>query len=414
MLFLLAVSLAVAWNYSTAAGGTDLRCRIVSSRLQATGHSPYFYHWQPADGERLLDPYNNPTRKVNGNVVTPAVLTLLYPLAAMPYTMIRILWGVLQYVFLLGCVWLVAPDSFKKGARYNLATWTMTVVFACSTIWFYNIERGQVYTFYLFLFALIYRLSQLRGKYGRFIGGCVGGLSVFIRPLLGVLAIPFVVARDTRWLSGFITGLATGALVFVLTVPASWSSYSRAMEEYGNEMLGRSTYDPDAGVKDLPSRIEGMTNLRNAVAFDTGGLTTLQFYLRSRGILLSSKLLVACYVVPLLLWLYLYARGRGGTEETDRMFLFGFLLYITAELFLPGYRGSYNLVQWFFPALIISRYWPVFKKAVLVFIAGILILNGWLPAVPHLFEIAEIALFGVLTWVCLFEKKDDRTARKYV
>jgi hypothetical protein len=71
-------------------------------------------------------------------------------------------------------------------------------------------------------------------------------------------------------------------------------------------------------------------------------------------------------------------------------------------------------VQWFFPALIISRYWPVFKKTVLVFMAGMLILNGWLPHVPHLFEIAEIALFWVLTWVCLFEKKDDRTARKYV
>jgi len=403
-LLVLAASLTKSWIYSTTAGGVDLRCRIVSARLPAAGHSPYFYHWQPSDGERLLDPGNNPTRKVNGNVVTPAVLTLLYPLAALPYAAVRIMWSVLLYCFLLGCFFLVYPDVFKKDRPFKAAPWVILCLFACSTLWFYNIERGQIYPFYLFLFALIYRLSQSQGRYGRFVVGCLGGFCVFLRPLLGVLFIPFAVAKDTRWLGGFATGIVIGALVFVLPKPVEWRDYFSAMDEYGKEMLGYSSYRPEAVVKEMPAGIEGMTNLKNSAFFNTGGLTTVQFYSRGRGILLSSKILIACYGLAAILLAWLYVRRGNGVMDNDRVFLFGFLLYITAELFLVGYRGSYNLIQWFFPVLLVSKYWPTWKNTLLLSVAAILILNGWLPAIPHLFELAEVLLLAALAWVCFSNK----------
>jgi hypothetical protein len=316
----------------------------------------------------------------------------------------------LLYGCLLGCFFLVYPSVVKSGGRLKAAPVIILCLFACSTVWFYNIERGQVYPFYLLLFALIYRLSQSPGRYGRFIAGCAGGLCIFVRPLLGVLSIPFVLAKDTRWLSGFAIGIGIGALVFVLPKPGEWHDYFSAMDEYGKEMLGNSSYRSDAVVKDMPAVIEGGTNLQKAGSFDTGGLTTLQFYFRGRGVLLSSKILMACYGLLALLFSWLYRRDGNGMERNDRVFLFGFLLYITAELFLVGYRGSYNLVQWFFPVLLISRCWPARRNELLLIAGAVILLNGWLPRVPHLFEAAEALMIAVLAWVCFFGNKERKKA----
>ena len=352
-----------------------------------------------------MDPNDHPDRKVNGNVVTPALLTLTHPLIALPYKAIRIIWSVLQYGCLLGCFLLVCPGVFKTGWRIKAAPLIILALFSCSTVWFYNIERGQVYPFYLFLFALIYRLSQSTGRTGQFIAGCLAGLCVFVRPLLGVLSIPFVLAKNTGWLAGFATGIIIGALVFVLPKSDEWRDYKLAMDEYGNEMLGYSAWRSDIVVKDMPASIEGMSNLQKSGFFNTGGLTTLQFYFKGRGILLSSKILMGCYALLVMLLAWLYLRGGKGTIANDRVFLFGFLLYTAAELFLPGYRGGYNLVQWFFPVLLISCYWPAYKNVLLVMGLAMVLLNGWLPGLPHLFELAEVILLCLLAWICLVAQK---------
>src|SRR3974390_384676 len=76
-LVLLAVQ---SWNYSERYGGTDLRHRVVASRLLATSHSLYFYKSRPEDGDYYFDPNDKPEFLVNGTSVTPAVLYVTYPI----------------------------------------------------------------------------------------------------------------------------------------------------------------------------------------------------------------------------------------------------------------------------------------------------------------------------------------------
>lgn len=388
------LSIVNAAKLINANGCVDLRCRTVGARLSHTPWSPYFYKWAAKDGEYFLDPNDKPNRKVNGNVVTPAVFRLLYRLSAFRYDYIKSVWAVLQYLFLFGSVLLLSERRSAADKNNTRAFIIIVLAYLYSNVWFYNIERGQVYTLYLFLFSLIYRLYLTGGNYGMFVCGFVNVLAVFIRPLIAVFLIAGVVKPDRKYIAGSICGALAGGLLFVWPVTVQWRDYFSAMKMYSIEMNAAPA--DDAAGSNIPAVVEGQSNLQKAGSFSCGGLTTVQYYLAAKGIKSGSFILAFFFCLAAAASYVLWRKTGPSLKETDHIFLFAFFLYMLAELFIIGYRGGYNQVEWVFGIFLIcsSRQLPrLFIAAILL---AVLLENIPLHVIPYQFEMAEIILMAIL------------------
>ncbi len=160
-------------------GCTDLLCRTIGSRLLHNNKPAYFFKWSNTDSTYFLNPNDQPDRKVNGNVVTPAVLKLFYPLAQFPYAVIKYIWATSQYLFLFAAIFFLSGKNEAAGKNIFYPVFAVLTLYLCSNIWFYNVGRGQVYTFYLFILSLVCFLYQNTGKYGAFASGFINGLVFF-------------------------------------------------------------------------------------------------------------------------------------------------------------------------------------------------------------------------------------------
>lgn len=351
-LFLL-LTLVKTFYLSSKYGGTDLRCRIVGARLLGTHHTPYFYQWQPGDDTWYLDPNAEAHRVVNGNVVTPATLAVIYPLSQLSYPYLRLAWTILQVLAAFAILFLL----FRSGSFADrfLAASPVIVGLICSDTWFYHIERGQMYIFYAFFLALMYACYISRWKYNEFVSGFIGGLFILFRPFAGIIGLGFLLHGKIKWVMGCMVGFIIGCLLFVAPFTAAWKDYFKAMNEYVNENIGKG-HTVDRQQPGTPLSIEGATNIKVSRSFNIDKLDTSYHLLKRIGIEISSVQSLLMYGFLVLVLAFFLFRWKKKTSSPESLFLFGFLLLILAELFVPAPRGSYNVIQWIFPlSLILLR-----------------------------------------------------------
>jgi hypothetical protein len=399
---LLVLTIYRAYSVTQRTGGTDLRCRVVASRLLATHHSPYFYKWNPADGEYFLNPNDVASRVVNGNVVTPAALYVIYPASALSYSIVRPLWTTLQFVACFALLFLL----LYKRPRWQ-ATAAGVVVIAglvCSNTWLFGIERGQIYIFYALFFAVIYRIYISQVKYHEFISGLIGGLFIFFRPFAGILALGFLLHGKRKWLAGWAAGIILGACLFVLPDISLWKDYLRAMKEYSFESMQQGHGNPYASEPVKPEIVEGMNTLRLYQNYPAGKLSALYGYLRGEfNIRINSKqslVLYGCLMVVLSLF---FLRLKKKAINPEAIFLFGFIAYILAELFTIAPRGAYSVIQWIFPlTIVLLRVRPA--TPLFIIITGALLLLHLYPYKNFAYqgEIAELILLGATCFFIYF------------
>ncbi|MEP6727953.1 MAG: glycosyltransferase 87 family protein [Bacteroidota bacterium] len=380
-------------------GCVDLRCRIVGTRLSHAGYSPYFYKWTTGDSSYFLDPNDQPGRKVNGNVVTPAVFKIFHVIAQLKYPLIKVIWVLLQYLFILSSFFLLTRNKKNNG---NDNFFPFIIVWLCyiySNIWFYNVERGQLYSFYLFILSLIYGFYQSSWKQGTFASGFVNGLAVCIRPLMIVFAMPFFFKKDIKWIKGCICGAIVGIGLFALPFIHEWKGYFSAMKEYSNETTMKHY---SAGAKqEIPAIIEGSSNMQISKPFQCGGLSTVQYYLAAKGITVQSFTLAVVYFIIAIGLCLMFVRSKPQYQSMEKAFLFAFLLYILSELFIIGHRGGYNQIQWIFGVFLLCRM-KAFPGLLLAgMLAAILLENIQLNIIPYQFEFAEIILICILFYQVL-------------
>lgn len=389
------------WHLTADYGGTDLRCRIVGSRLLTSGKSSYFYKWNPEDGERLLDPNDVPDRQVNGNVCTPALLALNIPISHFSYNYVRIAWTVLQFALLTGSC-LLLYFSGKKNGRTRGALVAVSVIFLFSNTWSYNIERGQTYILYTFIFSLCYFIysSKLKNKY--FATGAVLGIGIWIRPLLLLASVPFLLNRNYKGLLGGLFGVLMGFLIFFVPFRKQWSDYSSAMKIYEAEVLGKAGHFSSDRPLNKPEVIEDVANITHYMQdFNAGGLATfqqyLQHYLSKYGIASNSfvSMGILAVIIGLCSLFYFKKRAFGFDDRPELLFSIAFLFYMLSELFIVGSRGGYNCIQWLFPAFIIAANT---KKRFLIglLVMGIACMNGEPVTFRFQYPIGEMGMFAAL------------------
>jgi hypothetical protein len=372
--------------------------------LLATPHSSYFYKWNPADGAFYLDPNDQPQRLINGNVVTPAVMTATYPLALLPYPVIRILWSLFQVIALIATIYLLFKR--KNISSTILAASPIIISLVCSDIWLYNIDRGQMYVFYTFLFALMYYLYISKLKYNEFLSGVVGGLFILFRPFTGIAGLGFLLLGRKKWIAGCAVGFVAGILLFVLPQPKVWQDYFAAMKEYVNENLNTGHWEAKAVSYTKPVSIEGSTNIPVYESFYIGNLNPYHNFLLKRGITVNMNMSLILYAAGMIFLSWLFFRIRKKIAGPDILFLFGFFGYILAELAIPAPRGAYNMIMWIFPlSLIYLRARSNIPLLVILALAMLLLhgfpfyfpLQGQLPEIMFLFLTAFVVFFPKAT-----------------
>ncbi len=391
--FFVLLTICKSFYFSNKTGGTDLRCRIVAARLLTTNNSPYFYKWHTGDGDFLLNPNDDAKRLVNGNVVTPAVLTVIYPLSKLPYKYIRFIWTALE-LLAAGIIFLLL---YKKAGNTKLLTFcTVAAGLFCSDIWLFHAERGQMYIFYALGFTITYFLARQENKKGsQLLAGAIAGLLLFFRPFAGVLLIAFFIAKKWKLVQGWFIGVAAGTVLLVLPFLQQWKDYNAAMKEYVMEMRDMGTVNNNAVNYSAPAKVEEMTNLQQAQGFNIQGLGALPAYLQVAKINVSLFTGPILFIILAAIPLFVFCRANSNKPPgMPAVFVLAFLLYFIAEISFLTPRGGYNMVQWLLPLLLVL---PAYENKPAIFITaavGLLLLHNFPFYFPYQALIAELIFAG--------------------
>jgi len=380
-------SLIKSAYYTLHYGGTDLRVRVVGARLLNTSHSPYFYKWSPGDPETLLNP-NDKQVYINGVSVAPGSLYVQSILAGFNYQSIRIAWTILQYVFALYIFFFVFTKPFKNEAYRIYCIAVGTVFFLCSGIWFMNIERGQIYTFYAFLFCVIYQLLENRNRWMQGAGGFILAVAVYCRPTFAVLLLPLAIHFRKNFALGFLFGaIALGTHAFLDL--QLWKDYFSAIAIYTG--LAKAPIINTQIPIVYPQTIEGCKNLLlYRESYSAGGIYPIYHYLQMLYPI-SNWFYILLYIVVTGLLIFLFRKSLR-LFSNEEVLLFGFLLYIITEYLIPANRAGYNVVQWIFPVLLMLRRMKFNEPDFLILITGLALMISFPYYLPFLHDVGELGL----------------------
>lgn len=248
----LVVSFGIDFSQTLRSGAVDFRNRITGARLLEHGIDPYHYIWHPGDPAEFCDTRNNPRMTVSKTTVSPAMLVLYAPLAALPYRAAQFAWLFLQWLLLLGTVWL-----WLRAGMARFSFWLalfFVVAFTFTPGWRNEAERGQCYTLLVFLLAYVLTFRSECGQGNEFLAGAVAGVLVTLRAPYIVL-LPFLALHRPRQLPGALVGLLAGVIVPTLLLPHVWLDYASAMQT--NSDYYRHASLPARPAQAFPDVIEG-------------------------------------------------------------------------------------------------------------------------------------------------------------
>ncbi len=399
------VSISKATRFINESASTDLLCRTIGARLFHAGKSAYFYKWKAGDDPAFLNPNDPPARRVNGNVVTPAMLKLFYGISFFSYPVVKMIWASLQYLFLFLTIFFLAGKGKPTGRIPLLAVVIVLLLYLCSNIWFYNIERGQVYSFYLLLLSMIYYCYERNWPPGRFAAGFINGISIFFRPLMVFFAIPFLLKKDGRFFAGCCCGGLLALCLFFLPATGQWKDYSFAMKEYSAETLTEQPVPVTTNGLPVAGSPGGMQQVQ---VFSCGGIKTLQAYFSRAGFLLQPLTLLGAYAVLVITCCFVYRQAIPAPACGNRDFLFAFFLYILSELFIVGNRAGYNQLQWLFAICLLLQQKRIPAGVLVALAAAFIAGNVRFTTLPSQFALAELVLYAVLLYsIATFSRKQS-------
>ena len=246
------VSIGIDVRNMAQGGSVDLRNHITGVRLMEHGIDPYRYHWHEGDPPEYIDLRNNPSLPVSKTTITPALLLLHLPFAALPYRLTQYLWLGVQWLLLLGTGWL-----WWRACTTALQGWLVTVfvvAFSYTAAWRWQAERGQAYVLLAFHFACWLKLMMDPQRRNGFAAGLVAGVLVALRPPV-LLLLPFLLLHRRGQLLGVATGLLLGFGLPLLLLPHVWTDYFLAMQDFSH--LYRYGVTLSAVSPHYPPRIEG-------------------------------------------------------------------------------------------------------------------------------------------------------------
>jgi hypothetical protein len=388
---------------------SDLRNRVVGSRLQKDGKPPYHYHWQKTDGIRYYNPQEDQWVFANGRrqelipqdsdvskiTASPFFHELLYPVCDLPQRTISQIWLWGQYIFLAFIIGMIASltnDDQKKWLLLNIG-----VLFTTTEAWKSLISAGQLYLLEAFLMCCILAALAKNSKNRMIMGGICAFIFVLTRPIGIVLFIPFLFyyKKYERFLLTSLTGFIFYG-IFILTNTTEKATYKDYLN--GMRMQVQLHQDAENGFPRVHvSEVSRFSNLEGFDIAETEKLTLqypIEIYSESGNIFviyykifhkkLPLRVLIAGMiftVCTLTILFFLYSKRH--TQQIVQILLFSLILYMIVEIFNPIYRRQYNTVQWFPLVLAGFLSLPDWKNKIFILLILGLVLNivnlDWLP-----------------------------------
>jgi len=393
----------------------DLRNRIVGARIIGDGHSPYFYKWKEGDGLRYYDPDNFDTLKPSVMTSTPFMHRLLLPIANRPQAQIAEYWLVLEYLLLAGMAVFAFYCARPGGQRRTVVA--VALLFLYTNAWKCQVSHGQYYLLIAAFGMLFYASLQRQKSVGwALLGGLAAACMVLIRPYAILFFIPLALSAtrfSRRWI---IAGLIPGVLLvgWILTSTSElglWKDYSRMLQEQlkvHQDLPHEVQHNaPDPHYRyweglDMSAVNDHMKHTWSNVYSENGNIFVLYRLLLHRKLSVTALGLLCMTVLAGLTALWYFTRGSTGDRDLTRMAIFGFCLYMIADLFSPIYRHQYYTVQWIFPLLLAAVIWsPQRNRWYGILLIGLLLSILHMPFVKMGNTIGEYLILTALLAISL-------------
>ncbi len=321
----------------------DLHSRIIGSQLMQANRPAYFFEWKQGDDVRLFDPNIVLPYGLNGVTASPFILWLQLPLLKLSYCNIKLVWWVIEELFLFATLLLTWFVPTKRSKQ--LITIFLSLVFFCySRNWWQHIYSGQYYILFGFLFALSTFLSQKRKEATLLIFP----LAALVRPFFALAFLPWLL-RDLKvkikWL--FMSGVLAIILLVISGTIKYMPEYSKAMKLYGTEITGWNNQDAHKVSRAKPIVMESCVAKMDVVRnFGAGCLFSVQHYFQLFGLKITNPGFFSGMLV-FFLFAFLWITGfKNVSANNETLMLASFMIYIFCELFTPANRNPYNMVQY--------------------------------------------------------------------
>jgi Glycosyltransferase family 87 len=386
----------------------DLRKRIVGSRYQSEGLSPYFFKWQQGYPERLCNPYESgPALKQNVVSMPPSYLWVIQPLAKFSFPKIETIWLVVQYLALILMLLLFLWHS------QHLVNKTLLLVafslFLFSRSWIVNVDIGQSYMIFPLLLAAGYcTFSDKKNRF--FYAGMLLALCCWLRPNFILFALPFLADRERNqfFRGALIMGVLCVLQVFIFGQWQNWVDFVKSSTmwmDFYNHLDASSPSDFGNGV--YPASIEGQTDFSISKLPDY----ISNFHIAANtvlGIKLPTVLWSAILGISLMTICTAIYKKRNIVNYSQYWFA-GFFCYYLGELLVSVPKPSYYFVELFFPLCIILSNASVKRNIPLYLIfSGLLLATLFVKIIPMQLLISEyiIALALLITFIGFFTDKN--------
>ncbi len=399
----------------------DLRNRVVGARLQMDGKLPYFYKWHPGDSLRYYDPIRIDTTYANAITASPFYHHLLYPIANWPESKISIFWLWMEYA--MAFIAILLAYTFTENI---LQRWLVTItggLFLLTKAWLTHVAVGQNYIFFpmlclLFLFFLRRRNNLLFS----FLAGTVAITLILSRPIAVLIFLPFLLLLKKYPLRQILIMaipcvLLTGYSIVDKSEHRYWAEYFKAIAAHAkNHQSNDRESRAELYVPTRFSKWEGLdqdaidsANRYHPLHINMEYAGVQQIIKRYFKIKMPSQILSFCSaaIIILLLVIFYMKKARSSSASAIAALIFGFCLYMIADLFSPILRIQYYTVQWIFPLLICAAlYKPGLQKIYLLLMVGLLLNIISQPYYVMRHTIGEYLILLTLLLLCLSGKSE--------
>ncbi len=398
---------------------SDLRNRIVGSRLQAAGKMPYSYKWQKGDDLRFCIPNKPDSVTITTITASPFFHDLLYPIANFSHRTISIIWFYATYFMFLV---IVAIAIFYTWSSINLfLVLLISGLFLFTDAWLKNIAAGQFYTLIPFLLTLFY-ICFNKKSWALLFAGLFAIMAVLIRPTCSFIFLPFVVHFFTmkkRDICIFFLPIIVVLSLIIINKNERlfWVDYAKSLQEqvdlHHNQRPLEKKYVQSFRNIQYPEwdgwdkvDIEKATALytyeiksRNGNFFS---FYEMVFHKKIPVVVLNFLSLGSIAIIFLL---FLYRQYNSKLQPSIMLLsLFGFGLYMISEFLSPIHRHHYNAVLWLFPLLLLAiNYKSQWQWLMVILLVSLVInINAFtLIALPHV--VGECLMWVVLVLICFNE-----------
>jgi hypothetical protein len=349
----------------------DLRNRILGSRLQMDGISPYYYRWDSSSGTRYYDPEAAYTRKFSNVTATPFFHQLLYPIANLPHRTISKLWLLFQYLALI-IMTALAISMAKKPDRKRAVIIT-SLLFLYTYAWTTHIDVGQMYLFIaLIAFAFFFFLSRKPSSFNAIMAGILAAVLILVKPTTAVFFIPLLLLLDKFSRKYIVTAAVSFSLICLLAFASSqsrmyWTDYRHAMKEHvlmhqgkpvdriANTSLPRIKEWEGWDMEQVEKDAERFHYKYNG---EHGNVFVMVNSKLHTKLSITSLTLLCGGLIALLFILYYKMYRKSIMLNLYSAALLGFCFYMMTDLFSPVHRFLYNTSQLIFPLLLIASLHP--------------------------------------------------------